>query len=146
MDTGGIYDIEELGVSRPRRETRETLGVGEVGFVIANIKKIDDCRIGDTMTADRQPALEPLPGFHEAKPVVFAGLYPTDADSYEGLRDALNKLRLNDASLSFDPENSSALGFGFRCGFLGLLHLEVVGDRLEREYDIALITPAPRVI
>jgi GTP-binding protein LepA len=145
MHTGRACDIEELGIFAPKPTPRTGLGVGEVGFVIANIKRIDDCRIGDTVTADRHRADAPLPGFREAKPMVFAGLYPTDADSYEGLRDAMEKLRLNDAAFSFEPESSAALGFGFRCGFLGLLHMEIVQERLEREFDLSLITTAPGV-
>ena len=145
MNTGGAYDVEELGVLRPKSQPREELSVGEVGWVIANIKKISDCKIGDTLTAAAQPASAPLPGFREAKPMVFAGLYPTDAGQYEGLRDAMEKLRLNDSSFSFEPESSGALGFGFRCGFLGLLHMEIVQERLEREFDLDLLTTAPGV-
>jgi GTP-binding protein LepA len=145
MNTGGAYDVEELGVFAPKPTTREELGVGEVGFIIANIKKISDCQIGDTLTEERRPTSSPCPGFREAKPMVFAGLYPTDAGQYEGLRDAMGKLRLNDAAFSFEPESSGALGFGFRCGFLGLLHMEIVQERLEREFDLNLITTAPGV-
>jgi GTP-binding protein LepA len=145
MNTGGTYDVEELGIFSPKPQPRQELGVGEVGFVIANIKKISDCQIGDTVTEDRNRTSEPFPGFREAKPMVFAGLYPTDADHYESLRDAMEKLRLNDAALSFEPESSGALGFGFRCGFLGLLHMEIVQERLEREFDLSLITTAPGV-
>ncbi len=145
MNTGGTYDIEDLGAFTPKPVAREDLSVGEVGFLIANIKKISDCQIGDTLTEDRNPTLEPFPGFREAKPMVFAGLYPTDAGRYEDLRDALEKLRLNDSSFSYEPESSGALGFGFRCGFLGLLHMEIVQERLEREFDLELITTAPGV-
>jgi len=145
MNTGGTYDIEELGVFAPKRQPRTELGAGEVGFVVANIKKISDCQIGDTVTAEGNPAAAPLSGFRQAKPMVFAGLYPTDAGQYEGLREAMHKLRLNDAALSFEPESSGALGFGFRCGFLGLLHMEIVQERLEREFDLDLITTAPGV-
>jgi len=145
MNTGGSYEIEELGIFSPKPQVRTELGVGEVGFVVANLKKIHDCQIGDTITDERNPAAKPLSGFREAKPVVFAGLYPTDAGQYEGLRDAMDKLRLNDASFSFEPESSGALGFGFRCGFLGLLHMEIVQERLEREFDLDLITTAPGV-
>jgi len=145
MNTGGSYEIEELGIFSPKPQVRTELGVGEVGFVVANLKKIDDCQIGDTITDERNPAAKALAGFREAKPVVFAGLYPTDAGQYEGLRDAMDKLRLNDASFSFEPESSGALGFGFRCGFLGLLHMEIVQERLEREFDLDLITTAPGV-
>jgi len=145
MITGGSYEIEELGVFSPKPQPVRELGVGEVGYIISNLKKISDCRIGDTVTAEKHPAVEPLPGFREAKPMVFAGLYPIDAGQYEGLRDAMNKLRLNDASFSYEPESSGALGFGFRCGFLGLLHMEIVQERLEREFDLDLITTAPGV-
>jgi len=145
MVTGGSYEIEELGVFSPKPQPVRELGVGEVGYVISNLKKISDCRVGDTVTAEKQPAAEPLPGFRDAKPMVFAGLYPIDAGQYEGLRDAMNKLRLNDASFSYEPESSGALGFGFRCGFLGLLHMEIVQERLEREFDLDLITTAPGV-
>jgi GTP-binding protein LepA len=145
MNTGGTYDIEELGVFMPKSTPRDDLSVGEVGYVIANIKKISDCQIGDTVTEAANPTSEPFPGFREAKPMVFAGLYPTDASSYEGLRDAMEKLRLNDASFSFEPESSEALGFGFRCGFLGLLHMEIIQERLEREFDLDLLTTAPGV-
>jgi GTP-binding protein LepA len=145
MNTGASYQVEELGIFSPKPCPRDELSVGEVGFIIANIKKISDCQIGDTVTEDRNPTLEPFPGFREAKPMVFAGLYPTDADHFEGLRDAMEKLRLNDAAFSFEPESSAALGFGFRCGFLGLLHMEIVQERLEREFNLSLITTAPGV-
>ena len=145
MITGGSYDIEDMGVFAPKPVPRDELSVGEVGFIVANIKKISDCQIGDTLTEEKNPTLEPFPGFREVKPMVFAGLYPTDADQYEDLRDAVDKLRLNDSSFSFEPENSGALGFGFRCGFLGLLHMEIVQERLEREFDLELITTAPGV-
>ena len=145
MNTGGAYEVEELGIFAPKPTPRETLGVGEVGFVIANIKKISDCQVGDTVTEEKNPTQRPCPGFRQAKPMVFAGLYPTDADQYEDLRDAMEKLRLNDAAFSFEPETSGALGFGFRCGFLGLLHMEIVQERLEREFDLDLVTTAPGV-
>jgi len=145
MITGGSYDIEDLGVFSPKQESREEMGVGEVGFIVANIKKISDCQIGDTLTELAHPTPTPCPGFREAKPMVFAGLYPTDADQFENLRDAMEKLRLNDAAFSYEPETSGALGFGFRCGFLGLLHMEIVQERLEREFDLDLITTAPGV-
>jgi GTP-binding protein LepA len=145
MNTGGSYDIEELGIFGPKPQPREELSVGEVGYVIANIKKISDCQIGDTLTDEANPTHNPFPGFREVKPMVFAGLYPTDAGQYEDLRDAMDKLRLNDSSFSFEPESSGALGFGFRCGFLGLLHMEIVQERLEREFDLDLITTAPGV-
>ena len=146
MNTRGSYEIEELGVFSPKREPRETLSVGEVGYVIAGIKKISDCQIGDTLTELARPTGTPCPGFREAKPMVFAGLYPTDAGQYEGLREAVDKLRLNDAAFTFEPESSGALGFGFRCGFLGLLHMEIVQERLEREFGLDLITTAPGVL
>ena len=145
MITGGTYDVEDLGVFSPKSEPRDTLSVGEVGFVIANIKKISDCQIGDTLTDEKVPTTQPFPGFREVKPMVFAGLYPTDAALYEDLRDAMEKLRLNDASFNYEPESSGALGFGFRCGFLGLLHMEIVQERLEREFNLELITTAPGV-
>jgi GTP-binding protein LepA len=145
MITGGTYDIEDMGVFSPKAVARDTLSVGEVGFIIANIKKISDCQIGDTITDEKRPTTEPFPGFREVKPMVFAGLYPTDAAQYEDLRDAMEKLRLNDSSFSYEPESSGALGFGFRCGFLGLLHMEIVQERLEREFNLDLITTAPGV-
>jgi GTP-binding protein LepA len=140
-----VYTIEELGIRTPKPVRVETLHAGEVGFFIANIKRVADTRIGDTVTEHDRPAAEPLPGFEEIKPMVFAGLYPVDASDYELLRDALEKLRLNDSSFFYEPENSAALGFGFRCGFLGLLHMEIVQERLEREFNINLITTAPGV-
>jgi GTP-binding protein LepA len=140
-----VYTVEELGVLTPKPVRVDRLQVGEVGFMIANIKRIADPRIGDTVTDDERPAPAPLPGFEEIKPMVFAGLYPVDASGYEPLRDALEKLRLNDSSFFYEPENSAALGFGFRCGFLGLLHMEIVQERLEREFNLALITTAPSV-
>jgi GTP-binding protein LepA len=145
MSNNQLYTIEELGIRTPKLVRVETLHAGEVGYVIANIKRVTDTRIGDTMTDDNRPASEPLPGFEEIKPMVFAGLYPVDASAYEMLRDALEKLRLNDSSFFYEPENSAALGFGFRCGFLGLLHMEIVQERLEREFKIDLITTAPSV-
>jgi GTP-binding protein LepA len=145
MATGGTYDIEDMGVFSPKAEPRTELSVGEVGFLVPNIKKISDCKIGDTVTDARTPAAAPLPGFREVKPMVFAGLYPTDSAQYEDLRDAMEKLRLNDASFSYEPESSGALGFGFRCGFLGLLHMEIVQERLEREFNLDLVTTAPGV-
>ena len=145
MGTGLEAEVEEVGVFRPTREAVPELSVGEVGFLWANIKDLHSTRIGDTITEVGRPTAEPLPGFAEAKPMVFAGLFPTDADDYANLRDAMEKLRLNDASFTFEPENSTALGFGFRCGFLGLLHMEIVQERLEREHDLNLITTAPGV-
>jgi GTP-binding protein LepA len=145
MATGGTYEVEQLGVFTPKPVPVDSLSAGEVGFVIAGIKKVSDVAIGDTMTDDRRPAAEPLPGFKEIKPMVFAGLYPVDADQYAELRDALEKLRLNDASFFYEPESSAALGFGFRCGFLGLLHMDIVQERLEREFDLDLLVTAPSV-
>jgi GTP-binding protein LepA len=145
MITGGTYDVEDMGVFSPKAVPRDTLSVGEVGFVIANIKKISDCQIGDTLTDDKTPTTQPFPGFREIKPMVFAGLYPIDSAQYEDLRDAMEKLRLNDSSFNYEPESSGALGFGFRCGFLGLLHMEIVQERLEREFNLELITTAPGV-
>jgi len=145
MGTGLEAEVEEVGILKPEREAVPQLGVGEVGFLWANIKDLHSTRIGDTITEVGRPTAEPLPGFAEAKPMVFAGLFPTDADDYANLRDAMEKLRLNDASFTFEPENSTALGFGFRCGFLGLLHMEIVQERLEREHDLDLITTAPGV-
>jgi GTP-binding protein LepA len=140
-----VYPVEDLGVLTPKPVRVDELSAGEVGFVIANIKRVSDTRIGDTLTDDERPAAKPLPGFEEIKPMVFSGLYPVEAGAYESLRDALEKLRLNDASFFYEPENSAALGFGFRCGFLGLLHMEIVQERLEREFNLDLITTAPSV-
>ncbi len=145
MATGGVYEVEHLGVFTPRAEPVERLAAGEVGFVVAGIKKVSDVAIGDTLTDARKAAKDPLPGFKEIKPMVFAGLYPVDADQYAELRDALEKLRLNDSSFFYEPETSSALGFGFRCGFLGLLHMEIVQERLEREFGLNLLITAPSV-
>ena len=140
------YEIDELGVLSPNQIPVDSLHAGEVGYFAAAIKTVEDARVGDTITLAEIPAKEPLPGYTEAKPMVFCGLFPTDSDQYEDLREALNKLKLNDAALSYEPETSSAMGFGFRCGFLGLLHMEIVQERLEREYDLDLITTAPSVI
>jgi GTP-binding protein LepA len=145
FNTGRDYLVETLGVNRPRPTPIDTLSVGEVGFLTASIKTVADVQIGDTITETARPVDEPLPGFQEVKPMVFAGLYPTDSAQYEDLRDAMEKLRLNDASFFFEPESSTALGFGFRCGFLGLLHMEIVQERLEREFNLDLITTAPGV-
>jgi len=145
MASGGSYEVEQLGVFTPKPVVVDALGAGEVGFVVAGIKKISDTQIGDTLTDDRQPATAPLPGFERVKPMVFAGLYPVNADQYAELRDALEKLRLNDASFFYEPETSAALGFGFRCGFLGLLHMEIVEERLEREFSLELLVTAPSV-
>jgi GTP-binding protein LepA len=145
MASGGAYEVEQLGVFTPKPLRVDALTAGEVGFVIAGIKRVSDVAIGDTLTDDRKPAAEPLPGFKEIKPMVFAGLYPVDADQYAELRDALEKLRLNDSSFFYEPETSTALGFGFRCGFLGLLHMEIVQERLEREFTLELLVTAPSV-
>lgn len=146
MATGDQYLCEQVGVFTPKSRQKEALSAGEVGFIIAGIKELTSAKVGDTVTLASEPASEPLPGFKEVKPQVFAGLYPVESNQFEALRDALEKLRLNDASLQFEPENSSALGFGFRCGFLGLLHMEIVQERLEREYGMDLITTAPTVV
>ncbi len=145
FNTGRDYQVETLGVNRPRPTPIDKLGVGEVGFLTASIKEVADVQIGDTITEAARPTKEPFPGFQEIKPMVFAGLYPVDTSQYEELRDALDKLRLNDASFFYEPESSTALGFGFRCGFLGLLHMEIVQERLEREFNLDLITTAPGV-
>ncbi len=145
FNTGREYLVETIGVNRPRPTPINELGPGEVGFITASIKTVADVQIGDTITDAARPVKDPLPGFQEVKPMVFAGLYPTDSAQYEDLRDAMEKLRLNDASFFFEPESSTALGFGFRCGFLGLLHMEIVQERLEREFNLDLITTAPGV-
>jgi GTP-binding protein LepA len=145
MSNGRTFDVETLGVLTPKPVEVDQLSAGEVGFLIANIKNVADTKIGDTVTDDHHPAIEALPGFEELKPMVFAGIYTVDAHEHTLLREALEKLRLNDSSFFFEPESSVALGFGFRCGFLGLLHMEIIQERLEREYDLALITTAPSV-
>ena len=145
MSNGRTFDVETLGVLTPKPVEVDQLTGGEVGFLVANIKNVADSKIGDTITDDNHPAIEPLPGFEELKPMVFAGLYTVDAHEHTALREALEKLRLNDASFFFEPESSAALGFGFRCGFLGLLHMEIIQERLEREFNLALITTAPSV-
>ncbi len=142
---GRVFEVETLGVLTPKPVEIDVLEAGEVGFLIANIKNVSDTKIGDTITDDARPAIEPLPGFEDIKPMVFAGLYTVDAHEHTVLRDALEKLRLNDASFMFEPESSAALGFGFRCGFLGLLHMEIIQERLEREFNLDLITTAPGV-
>ena len=146
MASGKEYQIDELGVLSPNQIEVDSLHAGEVGYLAAAIKAVEDARVGDTITLANSSAPEPLPGYTEAKPMVFCGLFPTDSDQYEDLRDALEKLKLNDAALGYEPETSSAMGFGFRCGFLGLLHMEIVQERLEREYNLDLITTAPSVI
>jgi GTP-binding protein LepA len=146
MSTGRDFQTDQVGIFTPKRVPRRVLEAGEVGYVVAGIKDIDGAPVGDTLTDAVRPAQTPLPGFTAVKPNVFAGLYPVDSSDYETFRDALSKLRLNDASLRFEPETSEALGFGFRCGFLGLLHMEIVQERLEREYDLNLITTAPTVV
>jgi GTP-binding protein LepA len=145
FNAGRDYQVETLGVNRPSPTPIDELGVGEVGFLTASIKTVADVQIGDTVTEAARPTKEPFPGYQEIKPMVFAGLYPVDTNQYEELRDAMDKLRLNDASFFYEPESSTALGFGFRCGFLGLLHMEIVQERLEREFNLDLITTAPGV-
>jgi GTP-binding protein LepA len=146
MSSGDQHQVDQVGVFTPKRELRDTLSAGEVGFLVASIKDIHGAPVGDTITLAKTPANEPLPGFATMQPRVFAGLFPSEADDYPDLREALEKLQLNDAALNFEPETSEALGFGFRCGFLGLLHMDIVQERLEREYGVNLITTAPTVI
>jgi GTP-binding protein LepA len=146
MGTGGLYPVERVGVSRPKKVVVDELGPGEIGFFTGAIKEVADTRVGDTVTEDKNPTSQALPDFKEAQSVVFAGFFPVDASEFEDLRDAMGKLRLNDASFSFEMETSAALGFGFRCGFLGLLHLEIVRERIEREFNVEIITTAPSVI
>jgi GTP-binding protein LepA len=146
MLTGGAYQIDRVGIFRPKQEMRNSLGPGEIGFFTASIRQVADTRVGDTVTDEKKQAAAPLAGFKPAQPVVFCGLFPVDASEFEDLREAVGKLRLNDASFSYEMETSAALGFGFRCGFLGLLHLEIIRERLEREFDIDLIATAPSVI
>ncbi|MCI6375949.1 MAG: translation elongation factor 4 [Clostridiales bacterium] len=146
MNTGACFDVVEVGVRSPGYVPRDELRAGDVGYIAASIKDLHDTRVGDTITDDANPAAEMLPGYRQVNPMVFCGIYPADGADYEALKDALEKLRLNDASLTYDPETSQALGFGFRCGFLGLLHMEIIQERLEREFDLALITTAPSVI
>jgi GTP-binding protein LepA len=145
MATGTAFEAEELGVFAPDRQPAKTLAAGEVGYVVTGLKDVSRLRVGDTITSQERPAVEALPGYKDVKPMVFAGLFPSDSDDYPELRDALARLKLNDASLSYDPETSQALGFGYRCGFLGLLHLDIVRERLEREFDLDLIVTAPNV-
>jgi len=146
MSTGRSFQVERIGIFTPKRQDTEGLNTGEVGFVVAGIKDIDGAPVGDTLTLVDNPAKQPLPGFQAIKPRVFAGMFPVDSADYESFREALAKLRLNDAALHYEPENSQALGFGFRCGFLGMLHMEIIQERLEREYELDLITTAPTVI
>lgn len=146
MSTGRAHNVDDLGVFTPKREAKTSLSAGEVGYLIANIKDIYGAPVGDTITLERDPASDPLPGFKQVQPKVYAGLFPVSAEDYEDFREALSKLRLNDSALFYEPENSTALGFGFRCGFLGLLHMEIVQERLEREYNLNLITTAPTVV
>ena len=146
MASGATHLCEQTGVFTPKSQQRPHLSAGEVGFIIAGIKQLEDAKVGDTVTLANKPAAEPLPGFKEVKPQVFAGLYPVESSEYDQLRDSLEKLKLNDAALMFEPEVSQALGFGFRCGFLGLLHMEIVQERLEREFDMDIITTAPSVV
>lgn len=146
MVSGKEYQIDELGILSPTQKQVEELHAGEVGYIAAAIKAVADARVGDTITLAASPAVAPLPGYTEANPMVFCGMFPIDADQFEDLRDALEKLKLNDAALQYEPETSSAMGFGFRCGFLGLLHMEIVQERLEREYDLDLIITAPSVV
>jgi GTP-binding protein LepA len=146
MSTGAVHAVEATGIFTPKMVPVEDLGPGELGYITAGIKTVADCSVGDTITDDRTPAAEPLPGFKPSVPVVWCGLYPTDADDFEKLRESLAKLRLNDASFHYEPETSAALGFGFRCGFLGLLHLEIIQERLAREFDLDLIATAPSVV
>jgi GTP-binding protein LepA len=146
MASGNLHQVEQVGVFTPKREKRARIGAGEVGFLVAGIKEVHGAPVGDTITLAKDGALKPLPGFETMQPRVFAGLFPTDAEDFPDLRDALDRLQLNDAALQFEPETSEALGFGFRCGFLGLLHMDIVQERLEREYNVDLITTAPTVI
>ena len=145
MVQGTNFEAEEIGIMSPARQPVDALSAGEVGYVITGLKDVSRLRVGDTLTSRRRPRPEPLPGYKDVKPMVFAGIFPTDSDEYPALRDALERLKLNDASLSYEPETSQALGFGFRCGFLGLLHMEIVRERLEREFDLDLLITAPNV-
>jgi GTP-binding protein LepA len=146
MSTGSIFEVSQVGIFSPKMESTHALSSGEVGYIIAGIKQVTDTKIGDTITDADNPAQEPCPGYKDIKPLVFCGLYPTQSHQYENLRDALNKLRLNDSSFIYEPETSLALGFGFRCGFLGLLHMEIIKERLEREFDLSLLSTAPTVV
>ena len=146
MATGAVHEIERVGIFTPKMENTGALGPGEIGFVTAAIKSVADCRIGDTLTDERKPTAEALPGFDPSLPVVFCGLFPVDSADYERLRESLAKLALNDSSFHFEPETSAALGFGFRCGFLGLLHLEIIQERLSREFNLDLVATSPSVM
>src|SRR5437899_9533499 len=146
MGTNASYEVDRIGVFTPKMHDVEALGPGEIGFLTASIKEVADTRVGDTITDERKPVADPLPGFRPAIPVVFCGLFPVDAADFEALRAAMGRLRLNDASFTYEMETSAALGFGFRCGFLGLLHLEIIQERLSREFDLNLIATAPSVI
>ncbi|MCI0527994.1 MAG: translation elongation factor 4, partial [Nitrospira sp.] len=146
MSNQHVYEVTGVGVFTPKKQATDSLSVGEVGYLTAGIKKVGEIKIGDTITDADRPAIRPLPGYREIKPMVFCGLYAIHSADFEGLRDALEKLRLNDSSFSYEPESSLALGFGFRCGFLGLLHMEIIRERLEREYELNLISTAPTVL
>jgi GTP-binding protein LepA len=146
MSTGRVFQVDRVGIYTPKSLDKDKLSAGDVGFIIAGIKEIDGAKVGDTFTGDKNPADEALPGFKEVQPRVFAGIFPVSSDDYDNLREALEKLNLNDASLQYEPETSQALGFGFRCGFLGMLHMEIIQERLEREYNLDLITTAPTVV
>jgi GTP-binding protein LepA len=146
MSTGAIHELLEIGVVSPEMEKAGALSVGEVGYLITGVKDVRQSRVGDTVTGNARPAAEPLGGYKDPKPMVYSGLYPIDGSDYPALRDALDRLKLNDAALAYEPETSAALGFGFRCGFLGLLHLEIIAERLEREFNLDLISTAPNVV
>src|SRR5699024_1621984 len=146
MATEKEYEVNEVGVFTPAAKELKQLSVGDVGYITAAIKNVADTRVGDTITHVDRPAEEPLPGYRKLNPMVFCGLYPVDSNNYNDLREALERLELNDSSLQYEPETSQALGFGFRCGFLGLLHMEIIQERIEREFNINLITTAPSVI
>ncbi len=146
MSNNAVYEVEDVGVFTPKKLSMNELGAGEVGFIIPNMKQVADCKVGDTITDDKNPCSAPLPGFHPSQPVVFCGLFPIDASDFDNLKDAITKLNLNDTSFTYEQETSAALGLGYRCGFLGLLHMEVIQERLEREYNLALITTAPSVV